>query len=109
MPGLTGLDASNPAMHNAVNSSHWFVSDMEVAMSEMADCRIEIAAAKALVSWKARFADEVVEGARRLAAQSNRPGHVTLAHYRQAAQAAARSLAAAILEGGPSRDDHQAA
>ena len=78
-------------------------------MSEMAGLRIDVEAARALVSWKSRFADEVAAQARRLAAESSQPEHVTLAHYRQAAQSAVRSLSAAILDGGPSGGDHQAA
>ncbi len=45
-------------------------SDREVAMSEEADLRIDIEAAKALVYWKSLFADEVVARARRLAVES---------------------------------------
>ena len=78
-------------------------------MSERAGLRIDVEAAKALVDWKSRFAAEVAAGARRLAAESSQPELVTLAHYRQAAQLAVRSLAAAIVDGGPSRDDPQAA
>ena len=78
-------------------------------MRERAGLRIDVEAARALIDWKARFADEVVAGARRLAVESSQPEHVTLAHYRQAAQLAVRSLAAAIVDGGPSRDDPQAA
>ena len=78
-------------------------------MSEKADSRIDIEAAKALIYWKSLFADEVAAGARRLAAESSQPERVTLAHYRQAAQMAVRSLSAAILDGGPSSDDHKAA
>jgi hypothetical protein len=78
-------------------------------MSKKADIRIEIEAAKALIHWKSLFADEVAAQARRLAAESSRPEHVTLAHYRQAAQIAVRSLSAAILDGEASRDDHRAA
>jgi hypothetical protein len=78
-------------------------------MSERAGFRVDVEAAKALVDWKSRFADEVAAGARRLAVESGQPEHVTLAHYRQAAQFAVRSLAAAIVDGGPSRDDPQAA
>jgi hypothetical protein len=70
---------------------------------------IDIEAAKALVYWKSLFADEVVAQARRLAAESNQPGHVTLTHYRQAAQIAVRSLPTAILHGGPCSDDHKVA
>jgi hypothetical protein len=84
-------------------------SDREVAMSEKADLRIDIEAAKALVYWKSMFADEVVARARRLAAESGQPEHVTLSHYRQAAQIAARSLPAAILDGGSFIDDHKVA
>ena len=78
-------------------------------MSERAGFRVDVEAAKALVDWKSRFADEVAAGARRLAVESGQPEHVTLVHYRQAAQLAVRSLAAAIVDGGPSRDDPQAA
>jgi hypothetical protein len=78
-------------------------------MSQKAHVRIEVEAAKALIYWKSLFADEVAAGARQLAAQSSQPERVTLSHYQQAAQAAVRSLSAAILHGGPSRDDHEAA
>ena len=78
-------------------------------MSENAEIRIDIEAAKALVYWKSRFADEVAERAKRLAAESSEPEHVTLTHYRQAAQSAARSLLAATLDGGPFIDDHKVA
>jgi len=78
-------------------------------MSEMARFRIDVEAAKALVYWKSRFADEVAAQARQLAAESRQPEHVTLSHYRQAAQIAVRSLSATILDGGPPSGDHQAA
>jgi len=77
-------------------------------MSKKADFRIDVEAAKALIHWKSLFADEVAARARRLAAESSQPEHVTLSHYRQAAQIAARSLSAAILDGGPSSDDQAA-
>ncbi len=78
-------------------------------MSEKADIRIDIEAAKALIYWKSLFADEVATRARRLAAESSQPEHVTVSHYRQAAQIAARSLPAAILDRGPFSDDHKVA
>ena len=78
-------------------------------MREKADCRIDIEAAKALIYWKSLFADEVAARARQLAAESSQPEHVTLSHYRQAAQIAVPSLSAAILDGGPSSGDHKAA
>jgi hypothetical protein len=84
-------------------------SNREVAMSEKADIRIDIEAAKALVYWKSLFADEVAARARRLAAESSQPGHVTLAHYRQAAQLAVRSLPVVIRDGEPFSDDHKVA
>ena len=76
-------------------------------MSVKADIRIDLEAAKALIHWKSLFADEVAAKARQLAAESNLPERVTLSHYRQAAQAALRSLSAAIRDGGPSSDDRQ--
>jgi hypothetical protein len=113
---LADLDASNPVVHNALARSTWTsialdacVGDKEVAMSETAGIRIDVEAAKALVHWKSRFADEVAARARRLAAESGQPKRVTLAHYRRAAQVTVASLAAAILDEGPSRDDQQAA
>jgi hypothetical protein len=78
-------------------------------MPDVVRCRIDVEAATALVYWKSWFADEVAVQARRLAAESNQPEHVTLSHYRQAAQLAVRALSAALLDGGPPRDDHQAA
>ena len=47
-------------------------------MSEKADIRIDIEAAKALIYWKSLFADEVATRARRLAAESSEPEHVTV-------------------------------
>ena len=58
--------------------------------------RIDVEAAKALTLWKAQFADEVCERAKRLAAQSAQPNSVTLSHFRQAAQVALQSLSDAI-------------
>jgi hypothetical protein len=78
-------------------------------MGETADFQIDVEAAKVLIEWKSMFANEVAVRARRLAAESNRPGRVTLSHYRQAAQIAVRSLTAAILDEGPSSDDQKVA
>ena len=78
-------------------------------MGEKANLRIDLEAAKALIRWKWLFADEVVARARRLAAESGKPHHVTLGHYQQAARSAVSSLAAAIFDGGPSSDGHKAA
>jgi hypothetical protein len=78
-------------------------------MSERVDVRIDVEAAKALIFWKSMFADEVAAQARRLAAESSQPKHVTLSHYRQAAQIAVHSLSAAILDGGPTSGDHPTA
>jgi hypothetical protein len=71
--------------------------------------RIEIEAVRALAHWKARFADEVFQGAKRLAAQSNQPGSVTLLHYRQSAQIALQSLADAIDNEGRGDGQQRAA
>jgi hypothetical protein len=75
-------------------------------MSKNADFHIEVDAAKALIYWKSLFADEVATRARQLAAESSQPDRVTLAHYRQAAQLAIRSLPASISKGEPFGDDH---
>lgn len=84
-------------------------SEKEVAMSKKAYVRIEVEAAKSLIHWKWLFADEVAARARQLAEESSQPGLVTLSHYRQAALIAVRALSAAILDGGPSSEEHKAA
>ena len=58
--------------------------------------RIDVEAAKALSKWRSRFADDVCEAAKRLATQTDSSNYVTLAHYRQAAEIALRSLSEAI-------------
>ena len=78
-------------------------------MTEKDNCRIDVEAAQALIYWKSLFADEVVLRAKKLAAQSNQPEHVTLRHYREAAQSAINELSAAIQDGGASSDDHKVA
>ena len=78
-------------------------------MSKKTDVRIDIEAAKALIYWKSLFTDEVAMRARQLAAESSQPDRVTLAHYRQAAQLAIRSLPVSIRKGEPSSDDHKVA
>ena len=65
-------------------------------MNASKQARIDVEAAKALIAWKSLFADEVCEGATRLAAQSGHPCSVTLLHYRQAARVALQSLSDAI-------------
>jgi hypothetical protein len=78
-------------------------------MNETVALRIDVEAAKALIQWKSLFADEVALCARRIAADSSEPEHVTLSQYRQAAQLAVHALAAAILDGGACGDDQEAA
>jgi hypothetical protein len=78
-------------------------------MSKIADLRIDVEAARALIHWKSLFANEVAVQARRLAAPSSEPERVTLSHYRQAAEIAVNSLSAAIRDGGPSHDGQKAA
>ena len=78
-------------------------------MNEQADVRIDFEAVQALVHWKALFADEVASCAKRLAAESDQPARVTLAHYRQAAQIAISSLATAVRTEGHCNGDQKAA
>ena len=78
-------------------------------MNENVQVRIDVEAAKALAQWKAQFADEVCEQAKRLAAQSNQPNSVTLSHYRQAAETALQSLSAAIHNGNEPNAEQEAA
>lgn len=72
---------------------------MEVVMSRSEAVWIEVEAAQALAQWKAMFAEEASMHAKRLAAGSDRPQFVTVAHYRQAAQLALKSLSAVIADG----------
>lgn len=58
--------------------------------------RITIDAANALTEWKFRFAVEVCERAKQLAAESSEPTLITLSHYRQAATIALESLSRMI-------------
>lgn len=78
-------------------------------MNDKTDIRIDVEAARPLIEWKSRFADQVAAHARQFAAESGQPEHVTLSHYRQAAQIAVRSLETAILDGRGSSDDQKAA
>lgn len=78
-------------------------------MSDRTEIRVDLEAARALVTWKSLFADEVAARARLLAAESTNPERITLSQYQQAARVALRSLSAAILEGGASSGEHQSA
>lgn len=78
-------------------------------MSRSEAVRIEVDAAKALAQWKALFAEEVSVHAKQLAAGSDRPQFVTVAHYRQAAQLALKSLSAVIADGVDSDASRRAA
>ena len=77
-------------------------------MDNTACVRIDMDAVYALIRWKAQFVKEVATAARCLAAESERPTHVTLADYRHAAIAAIQSLSATVRNGGPSSDDQTA-
>lgn len=70
--------------------------------------RIEAAAARALVEWKALFADQVAENAKKLAAQSGTSTTITLRHYQKAASDALQVLATAV-EDTDSNDGRQKA
>lgn len=78
-------------------------------MSQSEAIQIEVEAAKALAQWKAMFAEEISRHAKRLAAGSDRPQFVTVAHYRQAAQLALKSLSAVIADGVDSDGSRRAA
>jgi hypothetical protein len=78
-------------------------------MSEQMLVQIEVEAAKALVQWKAQFAEEVCERAKQLASQSSEPSVVTLRHYKQAARIALQALSAAIDDGAAPDAEQRAA
>lgn len=70
--------------------------------------RIEATAAQALAEWKALFADQVAENAKKLAALTGTPNTITLRHYQQAASDALQVLATAV-EDTDSNDGRQKA
>ncbi|QDV51783.1 hypothetical protein [Gimesia fumaroli] len=78
-------------------------------MSVNSNFRIENEAAKALIEWKAQFAEEVYKRARELAIKSEKPHTATLSHYRQAAELALQSLSNTIRNGDPSDVERNAA
>jgi hypothetical protein len=61
-------------------------------MNAKTQVRIDIEAAHALTKWKSRFAAEVCDRAKQIAAQSGSPDYVTLSDYRKAARIALQSL-----------------
>jgi hypothetical protein len=85
------------------------LADTEVVMNARRQVRIDVEAAEALAQWKAQFATEVCERAKRLAAESGHPDSVTLSHYRMAAKIALQSLSGAIQEEHGPDGQHEAA
>ncbi len=77
-------------------------------MDQSGSIRIQSEAAEALAEWKAFFAEQVAVKAKELARDSDPPGLITLAHYRQAAVLATESLAIAVQDTG-SNDGRQEA
>ena len=71
-------------------------------MDRSGSIRIQAEAAKALAEWKAFFAEQVAVKAKELARDSNQPGLITVAHYRQAAVLAAQALAIEVQDTGSS-------
>lgn len=78
-------------------------------MDQSGSIRIQAEAAVALAEWKAFFAEQVAVKAKELARDSNSPGFVTLAHYRQAAVLATESLVIAVQDTDSSDDRQEAA
>lgn len=66
-------------------------------MNEKLDVRVEVEAVKSLVLWKAKFAEEVIDRANQLAANSSNPQIVTVQHYRLAAQIVLEKFSASIM------------
>jgi hypothetical protein len=69
-------------------------------MNQSGSFRIQAEAAKALAEWKAFFAEQVAIKAKELAKDSQQPGIITLAHYRQAAVLAAHALTIEVQDRG---------
>ncbi len=77
-------------------------------MDRNGSIRIQAEAARALAGWKAFFAEQVAVKARELAQESDSPGLITIAHYRQAAVLAAQALVVEVQDTG-SNDGRQEA
>lgn len=73
------------------------------------DVLIESRAVKALAHWKAKFADEVSQQAKLVAAQGNTPQRVTLQDYQQAALIVMPSMLLAIATEQATNANRQAA
>ncbi len=69
-------------------------------MSEKREFQIEVEAARALVQWKALFAEEVGQRAKPLVDDSDESPTLTLEHYRQAAEMAIQTLSTAVRDRG---------
>ena len=78
-------------------------------MEQNGTFRIQAEAARALAEWKAIFAEQVVTKARELAKDSNRPGLITIDHYRQAAMSAVRTLETLVQDTDSSDGRQEAA
>ena len=78
-------------------------------MDRNGSIRIQAEAAKALAEWKAFFAEQVAVKAKELAKESDSPGRITIAHYRQAAVLAAQLLVVEVQDTGSKNGRQEAA
>ena len=78
-------------------------------MDRNGSIRIQAEAAKALAEWKAFFAEQVAVKAKELAQESDSPGRITIAHYRQAAVLAAQLLVVEVQDTGSKNGRQEAA
>ena len=78
-------------------------------MDRSGSIRIQAEAAKALAEWKAFFAEQVAVKAKELAQESDSPGRITIAHYRQAAVLAAQLLVVEVQDTGSKNGRQEAA
>ena len=78
-------------------------------MDQNGSMRIQAEAAKALAEWKAFFAEQVAVKAKELAQESDSPGRITIAHYRQAAVLAAQLLVVEVQDTGSKNGRQEAA
>ena len=78
-------------------------------MDRSGSMRIQADAARALAEWKAFFAEQVAVKAKELAQESDSPGRITIAHYRQAAVLAAQLLVVEVQDTGSKNGRQEAA
>ena len=78
-------------------------------MDDLENIRLDLEGVRALIQWKAQFAEEVTKQAIRLALRSTEPMLVTLRHYQEAVPLALTTLSMKIQNEVLTSEHQQAA